>query len=317
MKQDPTNAPVFLVASERSGTTLLRLMLDHHPDIAMQGEFEFAVDYLSPDGSPPALEEYYEHLSTNRVFRHWEFEINRSLDYQQLVADFLEQRRQRSGPTKRLVGATVHHRFHLLPTIWPEARYIHLLRDPRPVADSVIRMGWAGSHWHAADWWEQAERTWDMLVSKIPGNRWLEVRYESLLTDPRGTLEQVCAFMGTQFSQQMLEYYRDSTYPKVDASNRDQWRSRITHRQMQLVEARLGLLMEDRGYPLECEKLTVSRLHHVVLGAVNRTSRIRFAMRRFGIGLYLQEQIARRLRLRRWQKIAIRKMNAITERHLQ
>lgn len=309
--------PIFLVGAERSGTTLLRLMMDHHPDIAMQGEFEFVVDYLAPDGAQPDLQTYCTYLQANRVFRHWQFEVDPALNYKQLVDSFLEQRRQRSGPTKSVVGGTVHHRFHLLPTIWPEARYIHLVRDPRPVADSVIRMGWAGTHWHAAAWWERAEQTWDTLAGHLPAERWLEVRYESLLADPRGTLERICAFAGTGYSEQMLEYHRDSTYPEVDPSNRDQWRSRMTQRQIQMVEARLGSLMGRRGYARECKPIRVSRWQRGLLGIVDKTSRMRFAIRRYGIGLYLQERLARRLRCRRWHEKVNREMDAITERHLR
>lgn len=45
--------PVFLVGAERSGTTVLRLMLDHHPQIAFNNEFEYAVDLVSDEGKWP------------------------------------------------------------------------------------------------------------------------------------------------------------------------------------------------------------------------------------------------------------------------
>ena len=60
--------PIFLVGAERSGTTLLRLMLDCHPHIAFHSEFEFVVDYFR-DNSYPSLEDYYEHLATDRIFQ--------------------------------------------------------------------------------------------------------------------------------------------------------------------------------------------------------------------------------------------------------
>lgn len=50
---DQIESPVFLVGSERSGTTLFRLMLDHHPQIAFFFEFEYAVAMMSPTGSSP------------------------------------------------------------------------------------------------------------------------------------------------------------------------------------------------------------------------------------------------------------------------
>ena len=45
--------PIFLVGAERSGTTLMRLMLDSHPDVAFGEEFEFAVTHIGADGTFP------------------------------------------------------------------------------------------------------------------------------------------------------------------------------------------------------------------------------------------------------------------------
>lgn len=49
--------PVFLVGAERSGKTLLRLMLEHHPDISWLNEFEYSVDLVSDQGEYPSLSE--------------------------------------------------------------------------------------------------------------------------------------------------------------------------------------------------------------------------------------------------------------------
>ena len=61
--------PVFLVASERSGTTLMRLMLDGHPDITWCHEFSYVVGLMADDGSPPDLNTYHDYLEVDRVFQ--------------------------------------------------------------------------------------------------------------------------------------------------------------------------------------------------------------------------------------------------------
>src|SRR5262245_28549711 len=136
--------PVFLVGAERSGTTLLRLMLDHHPQIAFHFEFEFAVDRISLDGVLPALVDYHRWLISNRVFQHAGWSIDPELDYPHLVDSFLRQKQQLAGG-KRLVGATVHRNFQHLRSIWPDARFVHIVRDGRDVSRSVVMMGWAGN----------------------------------------------------------------------------------------------------------------------------------------------------------------------------
>src|SRR5262245_48875713 len=71
--------PVFLVGSERSGTTLTRLMLDHHPQIAFFFEFEYAVDWMPDSGGWPDLDAYFNSLEMDRTFQMAELTIDRSL----------------------------------------------------------------------------------------------------------------------------------------------------------------------------------------------------------------------------------------------
>ena len=63
---DTAGPVLFLVGSERSGTTLLRLMLDHHPEIAFEKEFDFVVSKVSDIGACPQLDAYLEWLATVR-----------------------------------------------------------------------------------------------------------------------------------------------------------------------------------------------------------------------------------------------------------
>ena len=57
-----------------------------------------------------------------------------------------------------------------LTRIWPDARFIHLVRDPRDVARSVIPMGWAGNTWVGVERWMEAERLWDRVRSSLPNS---------------------------------------------------------------------------------------------------------------------------------------------------
>jgi len=86
--------PFFLVGAERSGTTLLRLMLDHHPQIAWCEEFEYAVDKMGDQGEFPHIEEYADFLSSNFIFQSSGFEIDPALSYPRLIKSFLDQRKK-------------------------------------------------------------------------------------------------------------------------------------------------------------------------------------------------------------------------------
>ncbi|TWT97600.1 Sulfotransferase domain protein [Botrimarina colliarenosi] len=308
--------PTFIVGSVRSGTTLLRLMLDHHPEIAFHFEFEFAVDCIGPEGHLPSINDYHKYLRQDRVFLLSGGQIDPDLDYTDLVQSFLDQRRERAG--KQVVGATVHHGFEKLPYVWPEARYIHLSRDGRDVARSCIAMGWAGNMYCAADRWVEAEKEWRRMAERLPANRKLEVRYEDLIERPEETLTAICRFMGVEFSPLIYQYAEHSTYDLPDPKLLGQWRRKISERELQLAEARMGDMLVERGYPLSgLPLITVGRSEERRLRWEDWRARSRFRRNRYGASLFATDFLARRLGIRPLAEWCKRRTDAIDNRHLR
>ena len=232
-EQVPLRDPVFLVGSERSGTTLLRLMLDHHPEIAFDKEADYMVTMVSDAGVLPSPKTYLEWVTT---VRGMEYAVEPSRTYPQLVNDFLRQKQSASGG-KPHVGATVHRNFDRLRFLWPAARYIHLVRDPRDVARSVVQKGWAGNVYQGSEFWLEAERCWDSLVRHLGDGQAIEVRYEELVTRPEQMLSAVCGFIGVAYSPEMLGYTADAPqYPPPDPGLAAQWRTKLDPRDVALVE---------------------------------------------------------------------------------
>ena len=79
--QSLTSSGLFLVGAERSGTTLLRYMLNSHPRLAWRNEFEYSIDPVSDEGEWPPMDKYYEWLSNHRVFHGAKLPIDHDLDY--------------------------------------------------------------------------------------------------------------------------------------------------------------------------------------------------------------------------------------------
>jgi hypothetical protein len=308
--------PVFLIGSERSGTTLLRLMLDHHPDIAFNLESEFLVSEISSGGAFPDVAGYRRTLQTDRVFRHSEFSIREDLDFPALVNDFLRQKLEREH--KHIVGATVHYGFSRLRYLWPRAQYIYLLRDGRDVAASVVEMGWAGNVFAGAKWWLDAEREWTELQRSLPRERWIEVRYEDLIAKSEAQLRRVCEFIGVSFSERMFDYVESSSYTLPDASQSSKWRRKIRPSELELLEARIGPQLAARGYELGCEappELTRTRVRW--LQWRSRLNVLRYRIDMFGLPLFAVELISRRLKLTGVHGRAQSAINAIVDQSLK
>lgn len=291
---------------------MLRLMLDHHPEIAFHSEFEFAVDLVSDAGEPPPVDAYRAWLATNRAFQTSGLSSDPSLGYADLVDSFLAQKRERDG--KRIVGATVHRHFDRLLHFWPDARFIHLLRDGRDVARSSIGMGWAGNLWFAPERWIHAEAVWDALCRRVPAQRRLEVRYEDLVREPVAVLQRVCSFAGVRYDPAMLGYPGHTTYEAPDRALAQQWRKKLAPAETRLVEARIGALLVRRGYELSgLEPLRVSALRRGWLRVQDKLARVRFRARRYGLPLVAAHFVARRLRLTPVRVAVESRINAIDQ----
>jgi hypothetical protein len=309
------NRPFFLIGSERSGSTMLRLMLDHHPQLACNLESDFLVSQLDHRGRFPATGNYHTFLRQDRVFRHSRFHIDETLGYLDLVDSFLEQKRRRDG--KQLVGATVHHDFDRLPLLWPEARFVYLLRDGRDVANSAVGMGWAGNAYCGADLWLEAEARWQRMREGLAPENYIEVRFEDLVSEPRQTLTAICRFLGMPFSEDMLAYPEHSSYGAPDRRLASQWRTRMCATMRRVVEARMGDQLSRRGYPLSAPKGVVSRPRDLLLRLDSKLGCARDRVRRFGLPLTLEDFAARRLGIRRWQVATRTRCDAIIDSRLK
>lgn len=308
--------PIFLVGAERSGTTLLRLMLDHHPKLSFYSEFEYAVDRISDSSSWPELNDYYQWLETHRIFQSSKFKIDRTLSYPQLIESFLDQKRDRDG--KPLVGATVHRHFDRLLQIWSDARFIHIIRDPRDVARSCVGKGWAGNVWTGVERWIEAERLWVKLSQTIPADRRIELTYENLILEPIETLTRLCHFMNLPYDKAMINYAQTSTYDLPDASFIGQWRRKLSDRDIQLVEARVADMLVERGYELSgLPRITVTPVIEQRLRLQDWLARAQFRLKRNGLPLFMSDYLSRHLRLKSWQKRIKLELNAIETKRLK
>lgn len=287
----PMPKVVFIFGALRSGTTLFRLMLNSHAGLQNPGEADFIFDYLRPDATHPTGWSYDKAaMTSHRIFRAHGLECPPGLDgldlTQALVAQF-----QARGPG--LLTLNIHRHAKRAATLFPEARFIHLLRDPRDVAHSSIGMGWAGNSFHGVGHWIETEQGWDEAAQTIDPKSILTLQFETLMGALEEELTRVCAFLRVPFSRDMLSYHEASTYGPPDPKIAQQWRTRATAREIALIEGRCVGLMQSRGYALHGTPATPGPVERFCLNQTNRFKRWRHNMRRFGVPLFFGAHAAR------------------------
>ena len=293
----PSVSVTFVYGALRSGTTLFRLMLNSHERVGNPGEADFLFDYLHPDAGHPTGWRYDLHeLRMQRIFRAHDLTLSEGRDGLDLLHDFLGQFQARVDGRLTL---NLHRHADRVAALLPDARIIHLLRDPRDVARSSIGMGWAGTSYHGVSHWIGTERDWDAAEARLDPDRVLTLKFEELMTDLTGSLGRVCAFLDVPPSAAMLEYHRDSSYGPPDPGIAQQWRRKAGPREIALIEGRCGDLLERRGYRPNGTPATPGAAERVRLEVDHRTGRWRRNISRFGLPLFLAGHVTRLPGLRR------------------
>jgi hypothetical protein len=223
---DESNAPFFVLGAARSGTTLLRLMLNRHPRLAIPPESHFLLGLLAeiPAGrelAPREVRRAAELIVGHPRFRTWH-----------VPADALGAELARLGPTSLagLVDAVYRLEtarsgkprwgdktpayspiWERLAALFPEALFLHLIRDGRDVSSSLARVGWHGSSEceRARYWASRVAMAGDCLLRLGPARCRL-VRYEDLVRQPESTLDGICRFLGEDFDPVMLRFHADA-----------------------------------------------------------------------------------------------------------
>jgi hypothetical protein len=213
----PPPAP-FVVGATRSGTTLLRLMLDAHPEIAIPSETHFIPDLIKArekHGAGP--DRMLEMLTSHRRWGDFQIEPEElaarwkalpELTGPAAVRAFFELYGEKQGGPPRWGDKTPGYvkRMREIQEYLPEARFVHLIRDGRDVALSILKQSFGPETIEAA-----AER-WRGRVLRGRAQQpylgfYMEVKFEDLVLDTEGQLRRICEFIELDFDPAMLGYH--------------------------------------------------------------------------------------------------------------
>lgn len=207
----------FVVGVGRSGTTLLRMMLDAHSSLAIPSETNFApaVRAFERDGPDAAVERIVHNvlwddynMPADELERR--VELRRAGDVGEVLRTFYElyaelRGKERWGDKSPYYVAVMTQ----IEEILPEARFVHVVRDGRDVALSTIPL-WFGPSDVAGAAREWSERLASARLQAQQLSFYTEVRYEDLVRDPASVLQRICAFLELEWEPSMLEYHRDA-----------------------------------------------------------------------------------------------------------
>lgn len=251
--------PVFVVGPMRSGTTLLRLMLDAHPDLAIPEETGFMAGGSAVLRIPGWQygDVWYERVGWQRHELVGELRAF----YQALFGRYAA-----TQGANRWGDKTPLHVFHLeaLAEVFPDARFIGIVRHPAAVVSSMVTK-WRREPGAAASYWQRASTELVRAGRLLGDERFVLIRYEDLVFDPERVMRDVCASAELTWTDAVLrhgEVQRDkgapprtdgatSTTEPVDASLASSWKNVVTAPMLQAVERETGELARWLGYELD------------------------------------------------------------------
>lgn len=304
--------PIFTFGFERSGTTLLSMLLGAHPNLAVP---------FSPTG---LWYRYYQKLGEYGQLRS-------TADRDCLIRDILQEERIQiwdAAPSpedisKRIsdceyrtvvsafhqVYADFHDKgfwaLHDIATLYempianhwfPDARFLHIVRDVRDVALSHKSYRYGSSNsCEVALAWREAVRT-NLMMGRILGpKRYFVVRFEDLIETPEQTLGNVCDFLGIGFDVSMMNYVEDvnrkvpsskrSLWPALggalDRSKIGRWRKELKTYEVAVIHEIASDLMIECGYDVDGQSKSLLKEIYLLGSTLARGGRLRRLRRHF------------------------------------
>jgi hypothetical protein len=240
--------PFFILGNPRSGTSLFRLMLNSHPNMIVPPESGFLQWWykkykdwnLNDSKNQSKIQSYVTDLLSSKKIEDWQLDkkelmqlisTKKPTNYAELSSLIYYKYRNNSDTNIKIVGDKNNYYIHhlgILNSIYPNAKYIHLIRDGRDVACSYKKLKQLKSNSlykpTLVDSIEDIANEWCENIARIDsflGNKpCLKIKYEDLIADPEAVLKEVCSFLNINYHERMLSYY-DSNLNDEPKATRD------------------------------------------------------------------------------------------------
>ncbi len=284
--------PVFIVGAQRSGTTLLRMLLNAHSKIAIPEEARFLMPMLEQRHLDAGFhgEDYSKLVSFLRAseeFGLWNYdsgpffadlEARSGIGLVEMMDGLYGSFAQGEG--KRYWGdkSLFFRRIDILARMFPQGSFIHIVRDGRDVFDSWRKMDASKDCAPAAALdWRLKLNLIERAFARLPADRTLTIRFEDLLVNAEQVARTACGFLGVDYEEGMLEFHQKSRryvgdhhsqliFKPIESGNQSKWRNNLSHAEKVAFDLVAGPQLDRYGYGRSDEACSIGDRVGVLLG---------------------------------------------------
>lgn len=274
--------PIFIIGTERSGTNLLRLILNTHSNIAIPHPPHIMKNFFK-------LEPLYDDLNKSASFRRlikdvikmvelhpypWGIKLDaerifRESAQRNLINVFFgiyNQYLENASKARWGCKSTfmINH-VALILKYYPSAKFLYMVRDGRDVAASAKKSIFNRyCVYYTAQVWKREQQTGIFWLNKLPKDNVLLVKYELLLEDPEGITKSICSFLGEPYQENMLNFFHTqeakksgsisaswrNTASPIIKNNSEKFKTELRKEEIELFENIAGQELDYFSYAL-------------------------------------------------------------------
>jgi sulfotransferase family protein len=289
----PGGPPVLVLGVRRSGTTLLRVMLDRHSELAVPDESYFVPQLADRHFRRVDPDEFVDDLRRIDTLAEWGVSLEKvrarltermpiGAAIATVYSVYAEERSKTRWGDKTPMYM---QNLRLLERLFPDALFVHLIRDGRDAALSFLSMpkGLMTETWMQprdvagfAGQWRAEVKAAQRLGRRVGDERYLEVRYEDLVGDVESVLRRISTFVRLPYEPAMANYTGNvdvSTKPHQQSLERPptaglrDWRLQMSPEDIGAFDRVAGDLLDELGYESHERPGVAGRLRRASYGA--------------------------------------------------
>lgn len=269
--------PLFVMGTQRSGTTLLTRILSAHKDIFVQNEAELP-SIFDGEKSPKIL--------VNKIKAELTRHDNINID------EFIQNGCKVWG----LKDPQLTEYIDVLKDFLPDSKFIIILRDGRGVTNSYMENKWGlgtNAYTGAIRW--KNEVTQQLAFMKTMPENFFFIKFEDMLQDLESSMKAACSFLNVEFDAEMLNYNKKESYYEIKKENMHtfkkpdmlltkKWQQKLSVHEIDVIEHVAGDMLDDFGYQRVGKPIKISKLqkayykcHQAIIGEIQ----LQYKWRRF------------------------------------